>query len=356
MSSSDSAIAGLPGNYTFVAGDGGTHVFNNIALETEGNQTITATDSTNAAFAGRTAGSSVVPGAATQLAIITPPYSSVTAGHPLTDPILIGEEDAYGNLVTSDNTTRITASLASGGGVLDGQTLATVSQGIASFNDLEDDTAGSLTLQFAAPGFVPVVSQPSFINPGPIVSLVIKRPPSGVTTGIRFALVVNGNDAYGNVATSFNGLVTVTDGMGKLTGTTTMAAASGVAAFDDLVETDSGEITFSASSGGITSESSGEQPLIVSPGIATNFVVTTTLTSPDVAGTAGSVTVTASDSYGNPVDSGPNVYLGMIELSSLDSQVSGLPAFYTFVAGDKSSPYFHKCGFQDGREPDDHCH
>ena len=56
---------------------------------------------------------------------------SVTAGNPLTDPIVIDEEDQYGNIVTSDNSTQVTASLASGAGTLIGTTTVTVQDGVA---------------------------------------------------------------------------------------------------------------------------------------------------------------------------------------------------------------------------------
>ena len=60
------------------------------------------------------------PGAATQLVIQTQPYPNVTAGNPLTDPIVIDEEDQYGNIVTTDNSTVVTASLSTGSGTLIG--------------------------------------------------------------------------------------------------------------------------------------------------------------------------------------------------------------------------------------------
>ena len=69
---------------------------------------------------------------------------------------MIDEEDQYGNMVTSDNSTVVTASLASGAGTLSGTKTATVQGGVASFDDLEDDTAGTLTLQFTA-GTLPSV-------------------------------------------------------------------------------------------------------------------------------------------------------------------------------------------------------
>ena len=68
--------------------------------------------SLNFSGAGLTAGPSnnifISPAAAASLVIQTPPYSSVTAGNPLTDPIVIDEEDQYGNIETGDNSTVVT--------------------------------------------------------------------------------------------------------------------------------------------------------------------------------------------------------------------------------------------------------
>ena len=113
------------------------------------------------------------------------PFAAVTAGNPLTDPIVVAEEDRYGNVVKTDNSTVVTASLASGGGTLDGTTTATVQAGIASFNDLEDDRAGALTLQFSAGNLAPVVSQPSVVNPAPASQLAIVGPPGGALRPAR---------------------------------------------------------------------------------------------------------------------------------------------------------------------------
>ena len=88
----------------------------------------------------------VAPGAAVKMSIVIGPYANVVAGNPLTDPIVIDEVDADGNIVTSDNSTQVTATLATGNGTLYGTTSVTVHGGVATFNDLEDDTAGTLTL------------------------------------------------------------------------------------------------------------------------------------------------------------------------------------------------------------------
>ena len=68
----------------------------------------------------------------------------MVAGNPLADLIVIDEEDQYGNIVATDNTTQVTALLESGSGTLIGSNIATVENGVASFDGLEDDTAGAL--------------------------------------------------------------------------------------------------------------------------------------------------------------------------------------------------------------------
>ena len=266
LSSTDGRLSGLPASYTFVVGDRGSHTFTNIAFKTVGSQTIKATDSAKTALASITTAVTVTPAVASQLVIIIPPYPTVTAGTPLTDPIVLDEEDAYGNLVTSDNTTKVTASLASGAGNLLGTTQVSIAGGVASFGDLQDNTAGSLSLQFAAPSLPPVTSPPSIVTPAPASTLVIKRPPTGVISGGYLPPIeVDAQDPYGNLATSFNGVVTLTDGVGQLSGTATMAAVAGVAAFPSLVATGSGAISLSATAGALTTGAGGGITIEVNP-------------------------------------------------------------------------------------------
>ena len=130
--------------------------------------------SLNFAGGGFTAGPSdnifISPGPAAALVIQTPPYAQVTAGNALTDPVVIDEVDQYGNIETGDNSTVVTTALATGSGTLKGTTTATVSGGVASFDDLEDDTAGTLTLQFSAGNLPPVISDPSVVKAAARVS------------------------------------------------------------------------------------------------------------------------------------------------------------------------------------------
>ena len=65
-----------------------------------------------------------------------------------------------------------------------------------------------------------------------------------------------------------------------------------------------------------------------------------------MAGTAGNLVVTAKDLYGNIAGSGPNQYLGTIDLTSTDGQVAGLSNTYTFLAGDAGSHTFNNVVFK----------
>jgi len=62
----------------------------------------------------------------------------------------------------------------------------------------------------------------------------IAKPPSIITIGIPFGFVVAAEDGYGNVDTSYNDSVSVTDWWGTLGGTTTATAINGVATFSGL--------------------------------------------------------------------------------------------------------------------------
>ena len=82
--------------------------------------------------------------------IHTQPSATATAGQPFATQPVIYEEDQYGNLETGDNSTVVTASLASGTGPLQGTTTVTVSGGVATFTNLADNTAETISLNFTS--------------------------------------------------------------------------------------------------------------------------------------------------------------------------------------------------------------
>ncbi len=280
---------------------GGVATFTNLADSTIG--TISLGFSGGSLSVGPSHPITIGPGPAAQLVIATQPYAMVTAGNLLTDPIVVDEEDQYGNIVTTDNVTVVTASLATGAGTLKGTTSVTLVDGVASFDDLEDDKAGTLSLRFAAPSLPPVTSSSSVVAPGPAKTLVI-QPPGDIISGEPFAVEADIDDAYGNLVTSFNGSVTLglaSGSTGSLSGNRSTTATQGVAEFTDLVDTTSGSISLSATSGTLTSRSSGDVP--VSPSVPTHLVIQT---QPSATATVGQAFATqpviaVEDQFGNLV-------------------------------------------------------
>ena len=93
------------------------------------------------------------------------PSQSVTAGSTLATQPVIYEEDQFGNLLTGDNTTSVTAYLGSGNGPLQGTLSATVTGGIARFAGLADQAAGTISLLFTGAGLTSIPSVPIVIGP-----------------------------------------------------------------------------------------------------------------------------------------------------------------------------------------------
>ena len=156
-------------------------------------------------------------------------------------------------------------------------------------------------------------------------------------------MAVGAVDPYGNTDLTFNGPVKVglaSGSAGSLGGTLTQTAVDGVATFDDLTDTTSGSITLTGTSGTLTTGNSGNNTVPIDPAAVDHFTVTTSFATPDVAGTAGTVTVAAYDQYGNLENSDTSPYLGTVDPVSSDGQTTGLPASYTFTAGDAGTHLF----------------
>ena len=110
-----------------------------------------------------TAKTVVSPAAPSKLVIQTQPSATATAGQPFGTQPVVYEEDQFGNVELGDNSTVVTASLASGPGPLQGITTATVSGGVARFTNLIGGTAGAIALKFTGGS---VTSQPTSADPG----------------------------------------------------------------------------------------------------------------------------------------------------------------------------------------------
>src|SRR5207247_10793887 len=127
------------------------------------------------------------------------------------------------------------------GGTLAGTATVAAVGGVASFPGLSvNKTGNGYTLTAAATGLPTGTSTPFNITPGVASQLVFNVEPSNTTAGAPLTpeVPVTAKDAQGNTATQSAANVTVAlwpnPGGGALSGTTTVAAAGGVATFAGL--------------------------------------------------------------------------------------------------------------------------
>jgi hypothetical protein len=157
LSSSD-LQAVLPSSYTFTAADKGTHTFT-ATLKTAGTDSVTAS---SGGLSGSTS-VSVSAAAASTLAFGQQP-ASTTTGATLA-PVTVRVLDAFGNLVTGDNSDVVTLTPSSG--TFAGTLSKTVSGGVASFTDLSIAATGTYTLTAAASGLAGATSTSFTISTTP---------------------------------------------------------------------------------------------------------------------------------------------------------------------------------------------
>ena len=244
--------------------------------------------------------------AASKLVIHAEPSATATAGQPFSIQPVIYEEDVFGNLITSDNTTMVTASIASGAGPLQGTTSVTMSGGIATFTNLADDTAETITLAFSGGGLTAGPAPSISVAAAAPSKLVIHtQPTETATAGAVFAtqpVVVYEEDRFGNLETGdSNTLITaaLATGTGPLHGTTVVPLSGGIATFSDLIDNLAESIALDFSGGGLTSSSS--VPVTVNPAAASKLLITTPPSATAVVGQpfATQPDITEEDQFGN---------------------------------------------------------
>jgi Tol biopolymer transport system component len=331
FSSSDGQAA-LPGDYTFIAGDGGTHTVS-VTLKTAGSQSITATDTATATITGNQSGILVNPAAAVSLAVTGFP-SPTTAG--ASHNFTVTARDAYGNTATGyRGTVHFTSS--------DGQaalpanyTFTATDAGVHTFSaTLKTAGTRSLTATDTATASITGTQGGITVNAAAASSFVVTGYPSSTTAGVSHTFTVTARDAYGNVATSNRGTVhfTSSDGQAALPANYTFTAAdAGVHTFNATLKT-AGNQSITATDTTNASITGTQTGITVAPAAATQFRIT----APPSAsvGAAFTITITALDAYGN-VATG---YRGKVHFTSTDRKAT-LPADYTFTSGDSGTHSF----------------
>lgn len=239
--------------------------------------------------------------------VFTAQPTTATAGVAIGPAVTVTGQDAAGNPVTTfaGNVT-VAIGTNAGGGTLSGTLTQAAVSGVATFSDLSIDKAGAdYTLAASSGSVTPVVSSAFAINPAPAAKLSFSLQPSTTAAGspITPGVKVTALDQFDNVATSFTGNVTVGIGTnpnaGTLSGTTTIAAAAGVAEFLTLSIDSAGTgYTLTATAASLTDGTSSTFTII--PGVATHLVFTQQPTTATAgAAITPAVKVTALDAKGN---------------------------------------------------------
>jgi hypothetical protein len=193
--------------------------------------------------------------AVAQLAFTQGP-TNTEAGQTISPGITVTET---GGTLTGSVTISISALSPSQAPVLLGTTTVTAVNGVATFNNLTIDQAGTYELEASSPGIISADSgQFSITSTTPTQLGFITQPTATWQFGpIIPPVVVGMEDQFGNVVTNSTNAVTLSIESGPagagISGGGTENASAGQASYDDLVFSKSGDYTLLATSSGLTS-------------------------------------------------------------------------------------------------------
>jgi uncharacterized repeat protein (TIGR03803 family) len=296
--------------------------FSGLTFTKPGTYTLTARSS--GLTSATTTTITVIPGAATHLAIAQQPGTTTTAGQSF-GTVQVDVQDAYGNRVTTDTST---VTLSSGSSI-SGTTSVSAVGGVATFSGLSMTQAGSHTLTATRGSLAAASTNPFTIVAAVAAKLVVAgQPPATVIAGRAIGTItLEVQDSYGNLVTTDTSTVTLaTVGDAPLGGTTSVAAVNGVATFSTLSIGTPGVHTLSASGGTLSSATTDS--ITVTSSLAT-LVITAAATNVN-QGASMQLSVTATDELGAPVT------LGIVTWSLEAGSTGSIDQAGVFTAGDSA--------------------
>jgi hypothetical protein len=320
FSSSDQQAV-LPADYTFTAADAGVHTFT-FTFKTAGPQGFAAVDVNNPNITLNANGIAVNPGALSQIRV------DATGPQPTGYAFLatFSARDAYNNVLTNyTGTIHVTSSDPAASLPAD-YTFTASDRGLHSFV-VTLNTAGNQTITATDTRNSSVTGSATVLIGNYVPGLHFRATASASTTAVHapFTLTVTALDSNNQVGVHYSGTIHFSSS----------DAAAGLPADYTFTDADHGVHTFTVTLNTVASSSSvgfydtayitygngASVTLAVTPAPASTFVVTGWPTSAVTAGSAGSVTVTAKDPYGNVATN----YTGTVHFASTDPQAA-LPA------------------------------
>ncbi len=343
----------LSGTSTQPTNASGISTFGNLSINLSGSKQLTASGTGLTSLLSSTF--MISAGPARQLGIQTQPSGIATAGVAFAQQPVVRILDSLGNLVTTDNSTIVTATRLLGTGTLQGTTTATASGGIATFLNLSHRVADTINIRFTttAPVLTPDTSNDIFVNPAAASKLVFGQQPTNTSAGATITppLTAQLQDSFNNpVSTSGIAVaLALTSGTGTLSGTKNRTTDStGRATFNDLSINLVGTKVLTATSTGLTSAVSNS--FTITGGVPASIVTT--------AGTPQSATVNATfgtnlqatvrDGGGNPVSGAVVTFTQPVSgaggnfaggVNTATTNASGVATAATFTANATAGSY-----------------
>jgi len=245
------------------------------------------------------------PAAATasKLAFTAQPINA-TAGSHISPAVAVTVLNSQGTPALSGNSV-VTLTL-NGGAFQDGIATATATtyNGVATFNDLIIDSAGTYTLTASDGTLTDATSNAFTISTAPASKLVFNRVHTATHAGNAMAPVtVMVQDNYGNIVATNASPVTITLNGGVFPDggiTASAVAVGGVATFSNLIIDIAGNYSFTASDGALADGNSGGFTIVSAS--ASHLAFTQQPNGAAIgAAISPAVTVTVEDVFGNPV-------------------------------------------------------
>lgn len=317
ITSSDNAAV-LPSASGLVAGAG---TFS-VTLTTPGDQTVTATDMANMALTGTSDPIAVeAPQVVDHFDVVAP--ASAVAGSSFSYTVTAKDST---NATVTDYAGTVSFHSSDTGATLPADAMLT--NGTGSFDaTLFEAGAQTITAEDTVMVSVDGTSNTITVDPAAASDLVVSAPASA-TVGTAVNVSITAEDPYGNVATSYSGLVHLTSSDGAATlaadamltnGVGTRSVTFGTAGNQTVTATDTVSASVNGTSGVVVVDD-------VPVPVATHFTVSAPASA--VAGTPVNVSITARDASDVVVPG----YAGIVHLTSSDPQAA-LPADLVLVNG-----------------------
>ena len=338
------AIGTNPGSGTLsgtatVAAVSGVATFSNLSINKIGTGYTLGASSTD--LTGTTSSTfDITAAAAAKLAFLQQPSNTV-AGVAISPAVTVRVLDAFDNLTSSTADVTLAIGTNPNSGTLSGTATVAAVSGVATFSTLSIDKAGTgYTLGASSTDLTGATSSTFDITAAAAAKLAFLQQPSNTVAGVAIspAVTVRVLDAFDNL-TSSTADVTVaigtSPGSGTLSGTTTVAAVSGVATFSNLSIDKAGTgYTFAASSVDLTGATSSAFNITAAAGAKLVFLQQPTNAVSQTA-ISPAVTVQILDAFDNLTTSTANVTVaiganpgsGTLSGTATAAAVSGVATF-----------------------------